>query len=152
MQNILYVLSNKQFKQKSFSESISNKLDDILDLYDLNKDQINEVYDFVSNNKLNPKVYSIINRHYPIDIPRLDLSVYLPSKYFRALCNYSEFDLSFKNNSLLLHFLLSLEFEEACFLMGFESVKNSFDKKNFENLLGKDVVEQFIKIKNISNF
>lgn len=152
IQNVFSILSNNQFKQNNFNSSISEKLDSTLSLYQFSKDEINELYDYVSNNNLNPKLYEILNKHFPIDITRLEVSVFLPSKYFRALCQYTDVDLSFKNNSLLLQFLLSIDYEEASFLIQYKEVKEAFNKEDLAGLVGKDIVDQFIKHKNIKLF
>jgi alanine racemase len=152
LQNVYQVLSNQEFKNNEISDNLILKLNNTLSKFSFSPDDINSIYDFVYNNNLDPVTLKYIREHFPITEERLHNSVFIEFNYFKALCQYSNIDLSFNKNSLLFHFLLSMDLEEAEFIFSFKSVRDNFDKEYFLENIDEDIINKFIFIKNINQF
>lgn len=128
------------------------RLKNIFQSYHFSEDDFYDVYNFIHINKLNIKWYKIIHQFSPINERVLETAVFFDFEYFKAICNYSDIELSFKDNTLITHFLITEELEGAIFLYGFKEIKESFDSNYFSDLVGEDVVNKFLYMKNIKNF
>ena len=135
-----------------YNETRILRLKNIFKQYQFSEDDFNDIYNFIHINRLNTNWYQIINEYYKIDEKILDRATFFDLEYFKAICKYSNLDLSYNENTLITHFLINQEFEGAVFLYEFKEVRDNFEPEYFSDLVGEDVVNKFMYIKNIKNF
>ena len=135
-----------------YNETRILRLKSIFNQYQFSEDDFNDIYNFIHINRLDINWYQIINEYYEINEKILDRATFFDIEYFKAICNNSKLDLSYNQNTLITHFLINEEFEGAVFLYGFKEVKDNFEPEYFSDLVGEDVVNKFMYIKNIKNF
>lgn len=128
------------------------RLRNTLKQYLFSEEDFNDIYNFIHINKLNFKWFEIINEYKKIDQSLLKQSIFFDIQYFKAICKYSNLDLSFNDNTLITHFLINEEFEGAIYLYNYPEVKESFNSDYFSEIVGEDSIKKFISLKNIKNF
>lgn len=135
-----------------YNETRILRLRHIFKQYQFSEDDFNDIYHFIYINRLDINWYKIINEYYEINEKILDIAIFFDIEYFKAICKSANIDLSYNQNTLITHFLINEEFEGAVFLYGFKEVKDNFEPEYFSDLVGEEVVNKFMYIKNIKNF
>lgn len=135
-----------------YSDIRVERLKNTLKQYLFSEEDFNNIYNFIHINKLNVKWFEIINEYKKIDKALLQQAIFFDINYFKAICQYADLDLSFHDNTLITHFLINEEFEEAIFLYNYPEVKENFDIDYFSEIIGEDSIRKFISLKNIKSF